>query len=59
MIIHRKVNSDHLALELNVSGDIIGQDLIELDDKGLLIKVYGAVFSIQKFKTMKMHFNRE
>lgn len=51
---NRKVDSDHLAMELNVSGDTIRRDLNELDEKGMLTKVHGgAVSSIQKL----FHYN--
>lgn len=54
VMMRRKVDSDHLALELNVSGDTIRRDLNELDEKGMLIKVHGgAVSSIQKL----FHYN--
>jgi DeoR/GlpR family transcriptional regulator of sugar metabolism len=54
VMLHRKVDSDHLALELNVSGDTIRRDLNELDKKGMLTKVHGgAVSSIQKL----FHYN--
>ncbi|MBJ7882384.1 DeoR/GlpR family DNA-binding transcription regulator [Gelidibacter salicanalis] len=54
VMLHRKVDSDNLALELNVSADTIRRDLNELDEKGLLTKVHGgAVSSIQKL----FHYN--
>lgn len=50
----RKVDSDQLAIELNVSADTIRRDLNELDENGLLTKVHGgAVSSIQKL----FHYN--
>ncbi|WP_027125397.1 DeoR/GlpR family DNA-binding transcription regulator [Gelidibacter mesophilus] len=54
VMLQRKVLSDQLSLELNVSGDTIRRDLNELDDKGMLTKVHGgAVSSIQKL----FHYN--
>lgn len=49
VMLYRKVNSDELASEMDVSIDTIRRDLNELDEKGLLTKVHGgAVSSIQK-----------
>ncbi|MCL8006846.1 DeoR/GlpR family DNA-binding transcription regulator [Gelidibacter japonicus] len=62
VMLHRKVLSDQLALELNVSDDTIRRDLNELDEKGLLTKVHGgAVSSIQKlfYYNENAVFNRE
>lgn len=54
VMLHRKVESDHLSKELNVSEDTIRRDLNELDEKGFLTKVHGgAVSSIQKL----YHYN--
>lgn len=54
VMLHRKVLSDQLALELNVSDDTIRRDLNELDERGLLTKVHGgAVSTIQKL----FHYN--
>ncbi|WP_299396989.1 DeoR/GlpR family DNA-binding transcription regulator [uncultured Gelidibacter sp.] len=54
VMLHRKVNTDQLALELDVSADTIRRDLNELDEKGMLTKVHGgAVSSIQKL----FHYN--
>jgi len=42
----QKVNTIKLALDLNISEDTIRRDLIELNKKGLLEKVYGGAFPI-------------
>ncbi|WP_281867747.1 DeoR/GlpR family DNA-binding transcription regulator [Flavobacterium sp. GSB-24] len=39
-----KINTIDLALELNISEDTIRRDFIELNDKGLINKVYGGAF---------------
>lgn len=62
VMLHRKVFSDQLAFELNVSDDTIRRDLNELDKKGLLTKVHGgAVSSIQRLFQYNENavFNRE
>lgn len=59
---HRKVDSDRLAVELDVSVDTIRRDLNELDEKGMLTKVHGgAISSMQKlFQYNEVAvFNRE
>ena len=54
VMLHRKVLSDQLALELNVSDDTIRRDLNELNERELLTKVHGgAVSTIQKL----FHYN--
>ncbi|TXE10434.1 DeoR/GlpR transcriptional regulator [Gelidibacter salicanalis] len=54
VMLHRKVDTDQLALDLNVSSDTIRRDLNDLDEKGMLTKVHGgAVSSIQKL----FHYN--
>lgn len=42
----QKVSTIQLAVDLNVSEDTIRRDLIELNKKGLLEKVYGGAFPI-------------
>ncbi|RTY84758.1 DeoR/GlpR transcriptional regulator [Flavobacterium sp. GSP27] len=43
---NQKVSTINLALELNISEDTIRRDLIELNKKGLLEKVYGGAFPV-------------
>jgi DeoR/GlpR family transcriptional regulator of sugar metabolism len=42
----QKVSTIKLALDLNISEDTIRRDLIELNKKGLLEKVYGGAFPV-------------
>tara|TARA_R110002051_G_scaffold69304_3_gene124619 strand:+ start:4715 stop:5464 length:750 start_codon:yes stop_codon:yes gene_type:complete len=56
VMLHRKVESNILSDELNVSEDTIRRDLNELDAKGMLTKVHGgAVSTIQKL----YHYNED
>jgi DeoR/GlpR family transcriptional regulator of sugar metabolism len=43
---NQSVSTINLALELNISEDTIRRDLIELNKKGLLEKVYGGAFPV-------------
>jgi DeoR/GlpR family transcriptional regulator of sugar metabolism len=43
---NQKVSTIDLALELSISEDTIRRDLIELNKKGLLEKVYGGAFPV-------------
>jgi DeoR/GlpR family transcriptional regulator of sugar metabolism len=42
----QKVSTINLAVDLNISEDTIRRDLIELNKKGLLEKVYGGAFPV-------------
>ncbi|PBJ05019.1 DeoR/GlpR family DNA-binding transcription regulator [Flavobacterium sp. ACN6] len=42
-----RINTIDLALELNISEDTIRRDFIELNDKGLINKVYGGAFLVK------------
>jgi len=46
LVENQKVSTINLALELNISEDTIRRDLIELNKKGLLEKVYGGAFPV-------------
>jgi len=56
VMLQRKVDSNTLSEELNVSEDTIRRDLNELDAKGMLTRIHGgAVSTIQKL----YHYNEE
>ena len=46
-----KINTIHLALELEISEDTVRRDLNELHNKGKLIKVYGGAFLAEEKST--------
>ncbi|MDD5151206.1 MAG: DeoR/GlpR family DNA-binding transcription regulator [Flavobacterium sp.] len=47
MLKEHKINTIELAKELKLSEDTVRRDLNELNDKGLLMKVYGGAFPVK------------
>lgn len=47
MLKDQKINTIELAKELKLSEDTVRRDLNELNDKGLLVKVYGGAFPVK------------